>query len=163
LSAVERSEVLELWQGPVRGYALDRCLHHWIEAQAARTPEATAVLLAAAGGGALSYGALNRPANQLARRLRALGVAPGAGGGVLAERSLALVIGLRGILRAGAAYLPLEPEHPPQRLAFMAADARIAVLLAQEDLVARLSGLDCPLLPLRAAAAEAAADAADLG
>jgi amino acid adenylation domain-containing protein len=132
LTAFESARLLEEWQGPEVGYPLERCLHHWIEDQVAQSPEAAAVVLD--GGGMLSYAGLNQRANQLARHLRRLGVGPDVVVGVLAERSLELVVGLLGILKAGGAYLPLDPDYPPQRLGFMAKDAQIAVLLTHGEL-----------------------------
>jgi amino acid adenylation domain-containing protein len=102
------------------------------EAQAARRPDTTALLL---GDTQLTYGELNRRANQLAYYLRRLGVGPEVIVGVLAERSLEAMIGLVAVLKAGGVYLPLDPANPHERLAFMLEDARAEVLLAQADLV----------------------------
>jgi amino acid adenylation domain-containing protein len=150
LTPAETAQVMDLWQGPETAYPLERCLHHWIEDQAERTPDAVAVTLAAPGGGSLTYDTLSRRANQLARRLRRLGVGPDSVVGVQAERSLDLVVGLLGILKAGGAYLPLDPDYPSQRLAFMAADAGIAVLLTQGGPSDRLPLPSCPVLRLDA-------------
>ena len=103
LTPAERTQVIEQWQGPAVPYRLDHCLHHWIEDQAVRTPDAVAVTLAAPGGGALTWRELDARANRLARRLQRLGIASGSVIGVLAERSPALVVGLLGILKAGCA------------------------------------------------------------
>jgi len=103
-------------------------LHRMVEAQAARTPDAAAVV---SGGGCLSYGALNRRANRLARFLRARGASPGAIVGVCADGGLETVVALLAVLKAGGAYLPLDPAYPPERLAFLLGDARPALVLAQ--------------------------------
>lgn len=123
----------------------ESCLHGMFEAQAARTPDAVAVIF---DGDTLTYDALNRRANQLARRLRALGVGPGSLVGVCLERSQEMVIGLLGVLKAGGAYVPLDPEYPAERLAFMLADAQTHVLLTQEHLLPRLPKYDAVTLCL---------------
>src|SRR4051794_22665359 len=90
-------------------------IHRLFEAQAARTPEAVAV---AFGGQLLSYRALDGRAERQARHLRTLGVGPETLVGICLDRSPGLVVGLLAILKAGAAYLPLDPAYPPDRLAF---------------------------------------------
>ncbi|HVR96609.1 MAG TPA: amino acid adenylation domain-containing protein [Thermoanaerobaculia bacterium] len=109
----------------------DLCLHQLFEAQAARTPEATALLWR---GERLSYQDLNRRANRLAHRLRALGVGPETRVGVLLDRSPDLVAALLGVLKAGGAYVALDPAYPRERLASTLADAEVAVLLTRGDL-----------------------------
>ena len=86
----------------------------------------------------LTYGELDARANQLAHHLRALGVGPEVVVGLCVERSLEMVVGLLGILKAGGAYLPLDPDYPPERLAFMLADAGAPVLVTQSALLDRL-------------------------
>src|SRR5262249_45041659 len=81
------------------------------------------------------YGELNCRANQLAHYLRGLGVGPEVLVGICAERSLDMLVGLLGILKAGGAYVPLDPEYPQERLAFMLADAQVAILVTQQRLV----------------------------
>lgn len=102
------------------------CLHEIIEAWAVRTPSARA---AYHEGDTLTYGALNARANQLARRLRARGIGVGALVGVAMKRSLEMVIGLLAILKAGAAYVPLDPRLPRERLLFLVADAPLPLVL----------------------------------
>ena len=111
------------------------CIHELFEARAEETPDQTAVLFE---GGRLSYGDLNRHANQLARRLRGFGVGPEVPVGIYVERSPEMIVGLLGILKAGGAYVPLDPAYPKDRVASMIADARMPVLLTQERLVERL-------------------------
>ena len=102
------------------------CTHELFEAQVARTPEAVAVVCK---DWQLTYRELNERANRLAHHLRARGVGRGALVGVCAERSPQLVIGLLGAWKAGAAYVPLDPAYPPERLSFMLEDAEVRMLL----------------------------------
>ncbi|ADO71979.1 MupA/Atu3671 family FMN-dependent luciferase-like monooxygenase [Stigmatella aurantiaca] len=113
------------------------CIHEQIASQAALTPQATAV---AFEGHTLSYEELERRANRLAWHLRSLGVSPGAPVGLCVERSLEMVVGMLGILKAGAAYLPLDPDYPRERLTFMLADSGASVLLTQRHLEGTLPG-----------------------
>ena len=113
-----------------------RPAHHVFAAQAARTPEAPAVI---AGGAAWSFAALDGAAERLARRLTALGVGPDVLVGVCLERSPELVAALLAVWKAGGAYVPLDPTYPAQRLAFMLEDARAPVLVTHSSLRARLA------------------------
>ena len=116
------------------------CVHELFEEQADRCPDAPAVTY---GGARLSYAELEAKANRLDRYLRRLGVGPGTRVGICMGRSPELVVGLLGILKAGAAYVPLDPDYPADRLAFMVADAGLDVLVTQQRTRGRvaLSGL----------------------
>ncbi|HYD77181.1 amino acid adenylation domain-containing protein, partial [Ramlibacter sp.] len=108
------------------------------EEQAARSEGRTALVFE---GSELSYGELNARANRLAHRLRELGVGPDVLVGICAERSVEMVMGLLAVLKAGGAYLPLDPAYPAQRLAYMLEDARPKVLLTQTSLLPLLQEL----------------------
>ena len=108
-------------------------LHGLIEAQALRQPDAIAL---SCDGAHMDYAALNAAANRIAHRLIALGVGPETKVGVALPRSMALVQALLGVLKAGAAYVPLDPAYPEDRLRYMAADSGLRVVLtgqAQAD------------------------------
>ncbi|MEZ4361976.1 MAG: amino acid adenylation domain-containing protein [Kofleriaceae bacterium] len=112
----------------------DACLHALVAAQAARTPRELALLCE---DQRVTYGQLLERSGRLARALRTHGVGPDVIVAVLLERSVELVVALLGVLQAGGAYLPLDPEHPPERLAFAIDDARARVLLSSQALRAR--------------------------
>ncbi|MFP2913766.1 AMP-binding protein, partial [Pyxidicoccus sp. 3LFB2] len=109
----------------------DACVHQLFSAQAARTPEALAAL---SDSGSLTYGQLEARSNRLASHLASLGVRPGTLVALCMERSLELPVALLGILKAGAAYVPLDPSYPRERLAFMLRDSAAPVLLTQHAL-----------------------------
>jgi amino acid adenylation domain-containing protein len=131
LPEAERRQVIELFNVGREVYGQGELIHELFERQAERTPDATAVVYE---DQSLSYGELNRRANQLARHLRSRGVGPDQLVGICLERGLEMVIGLLGILKAGGGYLPLDPAYPLERLAYMLADAAPKVLLTQERL-----------------------------
>ncbi|HYO62150.1 MAG TPA: amino acid adenylation domain-containing protein, partial [Pyrinomonadaceae bacterium] len=135
LSEAESRQVLRDWNDTATDYPRAECLHELFERQAARTPEAAAVVY---GAQSLTYAELNQRANRLARHLRALGVGPGAMVGLCVERSAEMVVALLAILKAGGAYVPLDPQYPAERLAFMIEDAAVPVLLTQQSLRASL-------------------------
>ncbi|HLM56901.1 MAG TPA: amino acid adenylation domain-containing protein, partial [Pyrinomonadaceae bacterium] len=116
-------------------YPLDHLIHQQFEAQAARTPDAVALVFE---DQELSYRELNRRANQVAHFLRSLGVGPEVLVGVMMERSPEMVLSLLGILKAGGAYVPLEPGYPEDRLAYITEDARAGVVLTQERFAGKL-------------------------
>jgi amino acid adenylation domain-containing protein len=136
LSPGEEHQALAGWNDTARPYVLDRCLHEWIEAQVVASPERAAVGFA---GETLSYGTLDVRANRLARHLQRLGVGLEDRVAVCAERSPELVVALVGILKAGAAYVPLDPEYPTERLQIMLEDSAARVLLTQERLRGKLA------------------------
>ncbi|MBV9775089.1 MAG: AMP-binding protein, partial [Gemmatimonadetes bacterium] len=128
LSVAERARVLAAGRAE-REYPADGCIHERFAARAARAPDTVAVTYE---GESLTYAELDRRSDRLARVLRARGVGSEARVGVCAERSAELVVALLGVLKAGAAYVPLDPAYPAERLAYVLEDAGIGVALAQE-------------------------------
>ncbi|HYO11588.1 MAG TPA: amino acid adenylation domain-containing protein, partial [Thermoanaerobaculia bacterium] len=126
LTPPEWHQVLVEWNDSRVGWNADRCLHDLIREQVERTPETVAVCFE---GEQLTYRELNDRANQLAHRLRALGVGRDGLVGVCLERSLELVVALLGILKAGGAYVPLDPEYPRERLAYIIEDCGASAVL----------------------------------
>lgn len=126
LDSQERELLLNTWNQTETPYPEDRCIHQLFEEQVRRDPEATAVVFQ---DQSLTYGELNTQANRLAYRLIDLGVKPDQRVAICVERSLAMVVGLFAILKAGGSYVPLDPRYPFQRLAYMLEDAQPAVLL----------------------------------
>ncbi|HKP12625.1 MAG TPA: amino acid adenylation domain-containing protein, partial [Blastocatellia bacterium] len=131
LSEKEREQLLEEWNDTQQVYEGGECLHELIEAQAERTPDRVAV---AYDDEQLTYDQLNRRANQLAHFLLAQGILPEQKVGLCLERGTDMVVALLGVLKSGAAYLPLDPAFPTQRLDFMLADAGVSFLLTQQSL-----------------------------
>ena len=157
LSPEERARVLAGWNA-MNGAAAppSACVHHLFAAQAARTPGSVAV---ACGGDTLTYGELDARANRLARWLRARGVGPEARVGICLERRLELPAVLLAVLKAGAAYVPLDPGYPAGRLAWLAEDAGLSLVLTREELLGRVPATVCEVHPLERAWAEAADEA----
>ncbi|MEH1970996.1 non-ribosomal peptide synthase/polyketide synthase [Nostoc sp.] len=135
LSEVEQQQLLVDWNDTQADYPLHKCIHQLFEEEVERTPNAVAVEFE---NQQLTYHELNYRANQLAHHLRSLGVAADVLVGLCVERSLEMVIGLLGILKAGAAYVPLDPEYPAERLSFILEDTQASVLLTQQSLIDRL-------------------------
>ncbi|MBV9760554.1 MAG: amino acid adenylation domain-containing protein [Acidobacteriaceae bacterium] len=127
----ERNQLLTDWNDTWMDYPRDLCIHQLFELQAERAANETAVICESSR---LTYGELNRQANCLAHKLRERGVGPEALVGICVERSLEMVVGLLGILKAGAAYVPIDPAYPGERIAFMLEDSEVAVLITQEHL-----------------------------
>ncbi len=141
MSSLEREQVVVKWNRTAESYGQDQCFDQLFDEQVARTPEAVAVQYA---GEYLNFAELNARSNQLAHYLRSLGVGADTLVGICVERSLEMVVGLLGIMKSGAAYVPLDPAYPQQRVALVMADSEIAVLLTQRHLVSQLpvAGVD---------------------
>ncbi|WP_042703453.1 non-ribosomal peptide synthetase, partial [Azospirillum sp. B506] len=132
LEGERRRRCLEEWSGrtgPTLPSWSGMRLHRLIEAQVQRTPDATALVHP---DGSLTYGALNARANRLARLLRAEGIGPDSRVAIALDRSPELVVAILAVLKAGAAYLPLDPGYPPQRLAYMLEDGGASLLLTSQ-------------------------------
>ncbi len=137
LATADDSRALETWNATDVPIAADHTLHGLFEAQARRTPEAEAVVH---DGRSLTYRELDRKADRLARRLRAIGVGHESRVGIAMGRSLDLAVALLGTLKAGAAYVPLDPAYPRARLDAMREDAGIGMLLTDRDGLGRGEG-----------------------
>ncbi|MGQ0593712.1 MAG: amino acid adenylation domain-containing protein [Gammaproteobacteria bacterium] len=135
LTEAERRQQLIEWNATEAAYPKDRCLHELFEAQAGRTPARVAV---ACEGEQLTYAELNARANQLAHHLRGQGVRPEIVVALCVERSLDMIIGILGILKAGAAYVPIGPSDPQERIAYLLSDSEAPVVLTHEGLLHRL-------------------------
>ncbi|WP_437595076.1 amino acid adenylation domain-containing protein [Sorangium sp. So ce1000] len=143
LSDAERQRVLYTWNDTAASYRADTSIYHLFSEQAARTPSATAV---ADENTELSYAELDRRSNQLAAHLRARGVEREDRVGVCMERCVDVVVTLLGVLKAGAAYVPIDPRYPKQRAHLFIKDARVKVLLTQAHLAAHLSPQEAELV-----------------
>ena len=135
LAPDERHQVLVEWNLTQADYPTERFIDELFASQVERTPEHTAAVFE---DQRLSYAELNRRADRLADRLRALGVGPDVLVALFLERSLEMVVGVLGVLKAGGAYVPLDPTHPRNRLAYMLADAQPSVLLTHKRLRSKL-------------------------
>jgi amino acid adenylation domain-containing protein len=151
LSPPQRQQLLVGFNDTAAAFPHDKLIHQLFEAQAAAQPDAIALVYE---DQQLTYDQLNRRANQLAHYLLALGVQHDDRVAICAERSLDMIVGLIGILKAGAAYVPLDPGYPEDRLAYMLADSAPVALLTQAALVA---GLPAPAMPVILLDADAAA------
>jgi amino acid adenylation domain-containing protein len=144
LDADERRQVLEGWNQTAEPYEA-ATLHGLFEEQARRTPGDAALV---AGGRRLTYRELNERADELAARLRGVGVGPEALVGVCAERSSEMVVAVLAVLKAGGAYVPLDPRYPRERLAFMLRDSGAKVLLTERHLTHALPEHEATMLYL---------------
>ena len=143
----EIEQQLAIWNATQRSYPLDACIHQLVAMRAADMPDAVALVM---GELTLSYRELNQRANQLAHYLQAFGVQSNVLVGLRVERSLDMVVGLLGILKAGGGYVPLDPSYPSERLAFMLEDAATPVLVTQQALAARLPAIGSRIVCLDA-------------
>ena len=158
LSKAERQRVLVEWNDTDVDFGPQACLHHLVEAQVSGSPDAVAAVFEGAG---LSYTELDERANRLARHLRARGVGPQAVVGVCLPRSLELVVAALAVLKAGAAYLPLDPALPTERLRFLLADAQPGALLTRQSLLDRLPEAGVSVVTLDAEGLEIARQSPD--
>ncbi|WP_459594767.1 non-ribosomal peptide synthetase, partial [Dickeya ananatis] len=144
LPDAERQQVLLGFNNTAADFPAELCIHQLFEQQAARQPDAVAVVF---DGESLRYGELNRRANQLAHWLIEIGVRPDQRVAIALERSIDLVMALLATLKAGGAYVPLDPAYPAERLQYMLADSAPIVLITTTALNARMKA-DCPVIAL---------------
>ncbi|WP_277964676.1 non-ribosomal peptide synthetase [Pseudomonas sp. RIT-To-2] len=135
LDRAEHRLIIEDWGRAAPGVKTGHCLHERFEAQVRRTPEAEALIT---GEQAYTYDALNRRANRLAHQLRALGVGPDVLVAIALERDATLVVAMLAVLKAGGGYVPLDPQYPRERLAYMLQDSCAPVLLSHSSLAPQL-------------------------
>ncbi len=152
IGPAERARVVEAWNRTEHAYP-HRCIHELFEEQARRTPDAVAVVHA---GQRLTYGELDARANQVAHHLRGRGVGPEDRVALCMERCPELLAAFFGILKAGAAYVPLDPTHPAERLRYMLEDSGASLLVTRGEVLGRLPEARPPLLEVDRMAAELA-------
>ncbi|AFZ28072.1 amino acid adenylation enzyme/thioester reductase family protein [Cylindrospermum stagnale PCC 7417] len=145
LTEAEKHQLLIEWNQTEADYPQDKCIHQLFEEQVERTPDAIAVVFEQQQ---LTYRELNQRANQLAHYLQKRGVGTEALVGICVERSLEMIIAVLSTLKAGGAYLPLDPAYPQERLAFMVQDAQVSILLTQTELLPSLPVFSTQLINL---------------
>jgi|AGSF01.1.fsa_nt_gi non-ribosomal peptide synthase domain TIGR01720/amino acid adenylation domain len=136
LMEAEKQQLLVDWNQTESPYPKNKCIHQLFEEQVTKNPDAIAIIYEQES---LSYQQLNQKANQLAHYLQSLGVKPDELVGICVERSPLFIIGILGILKAGAAYLPLDSNYPLERLIYMLQDSGLSVLLTQENVANNIS------------------------
>ncbi|HEU5227952.1 MAG TPA: amino acid adenylation domain-containing protein, partial [Ktedonobacteraceae bacterium] len=136
------------WNATERSYSQEQLVCAMVEQQALQRPTDPAV---SARGAEMSYGELNKKANQLAHYLQAQGVGPGSYVGIYLQRNLDMIVALLATLKVGAAYLPLDASTPPTRVAFMLREAQATLLITQKTVAARLTTCEVPLFYLEQA------------
>ncbi|HEX8186394.1 MAG TPA: condensation domain-containing protein, partial [Blastocatellia bacterium] len=143
LDEAEQKQQLVAWNSTEARYERGKTLHELFEEQARKTPDLAAVTCA---GESLLYRQLNERSNRLAHYLRRLAINSEARVGICMERSIEMVVGLLAILKAGSAYVPLDPAYPAEHLDFILEDARVRALLTTQDLIKRLPATDAALV-----------------
>lgn len=136
LTPEEKAVLLDTLNDTKVDYAKAKVIHELFEEQAVNTPEQIAVI---AGNDSLTYRELNQRANQLAHYLREKGVQRETVVGLMVERSISMMVGIFGVLKAGGAYLPIDPVYPVERIEYMLADSEAQVLLTQSNLVDKVN------------------------
>jgi natural product biosynthesis luciferase-like monooxygenase protein/amino acid adenylation domain-containing protein/non-ribosomal peptide synthase protein (TIGR01720 family) len=138
LTATEQQQLLVEWNNTQIDYPHNQCIHELFEQQVEQTPDAIALVFE---DQQLTYQELNQRANQLAHYLKERGIAAEKLVGICLERSLEMIVAVLAVLKAGGAYIPLDPNYPADRLEFMLRDAQLSLLLTTENLVSQLSQL----------------------
>ncbi|WP_211234360.1 non-ribosomal peptide synthase/polyketide synthase, partial [Paenibacillus taiwanensis] len=136
LTEEESKLILTQFNEPTAEYPRDKTVHQLFEEQVEQTPDEIAVVY---GEQHLTYRELNARANSLARTLRAQGVTPQQLVGIMADRSLEMIVGILAILKAGGAYVPIDPEYPEERIRYMLDDSNARVLVSQSHLYSRVT------------------------
>ncbi|MGB3438352.1 MAG: amino acid adenylation domain-containing protein [Actinophytocola sp.] len=157
LTAAERTRVLREWNPPTEPHLGGRLVHELVEATADRTPDAVAMVHR---DQRLTYAQLDERANRLAHHLRALGAERETLVGICLPRGLDQMVAMQGVLKSGAAYVPLDPEYPADRLAYMLHDSGVHQVITVADLAGRLPR-DTPAILVDAGAEEIASRSAD--
>ena len=129
LTEQEKHQLLVNWNDTKAEYPINKCIHELVEIQAEKTPDAVAVIF---GNQEVTYGELNRRANQLAHYLRRHSVRPDELVALFIERSAVMVIAILGVVKAGGAYLPIDPALPAERIRFILKEAKVNLVLTQE-------------------------------
>jgi amino acid adenylation domain-containing protein len=160
MSAAERSKLLESWNQTAMEYPRNVIFAELFEAQVARDPERTAV---ESGNESLTYGELDSRAEAVAGALRARAVGVGARVAVLMDRGPDMIVSLLGIMKSGAAYVPLDPAFPARRLGFVLEDSGAAVMLTQVEYAAMLTGSTAEILCVGALAEQVCETEVDTG
>jgi non-ribosomal peptide synthetase component F len=145
LTPPEREQIVHEWNATGEVQAPEGCIHELFEEQVRRNGERIALVC---GDQQLSYSELNRRANQLAHSLRELGVRPESRVGICLRRSPDIVVALLAILKAGAAYVPLDPAYPPARLRFVLEDAQVAAFVSSSDFIRNLGDIRTSVIAL---------------
>ncbi|WP_211234359.1 non-ribosomal peptide synthase/polyketide synthase, partial [Paenibacillus taiwanensis] len=130
-TVAEKAELMNSFNDTAADYPQHQTIHRMFEEQTAQTPDAVAVMFEETS---LTYQALNEQANRLARTLRKIGVVPDQIVGVMADRSLEMMVGIMAVLKAGGAYVPIAPDYPEERIRYMLEDSKAQVLLIQGSL-----------------------------
>lgn len=139
----ERQRLVDVWNDTNADYPRDSCIHQVFDAQVKRTPEAVALI---SEGRQLSYRELNERANQLAHYLQGLGAGPEMLVAICVERSAEMILMLLAVLKAGAAYVPLDPDYPEERVSFILEDSRAPILLTLNHLLPILPAQNCEVV-----------------
>lgn len=138
MSAAESKQVLVDWNETHTEFSGDFCVQQLFEAQVAQTPDAVAAVF---NDSQLTYDELNKRANRLAHYLCAQGIGPEQVIGICVERSLELPVAVLGVIKSGAAYLPLDPVYPPERLRYMVENARVKLIVTQQRLREKITAI----------------------
>ncbi len=145
LTPAEQQLVQVEWNRTASDYPRDQCVHQLFEAQASRAPEAVALVL---NGQSMTYGELNRRADRLAACLVAAGAVPASRVGICVGRSFEEIVAMLAVLKAGCAYVPLDPDYPAERLRFLIRDSAIQLLLSTRSLASEIAPIQCRLIDL---------------